>query len=202
MGLDLATLRPGAQEVQTRAFTYFGNVMTIAEQLRILAEKELRLAEFTPEEETWLRSLMVKQDVDVEGCGGPRFEDMWDGWYRNLFFAKDETPALIADVHTNPTDDPRSALYPPRVLHAATGEAVPALFIVDTDEGEALYIGPTFSYFEVITEGTTQTPPARITDEQWRAQLAKTGNSAAPAWTTAFRHPAQGKPEYLHLPNR
>jgi len=200
MGLDLSVLESRALDMQERAVTYYDNVMVIADQLRVLAEKELRLEEFTPDEELWLKSIMVEQKDGFAGCGGPRFEDLWDGWYQNLFFLKDETPALIADVHTNPTTDPSSSLYPPRVLHAATGEAVPTFFIVDTDEGQTIYVGPTFSYFELITEGTSTTPPTRMTDEMWQARLANRGNPAAPGWTESFRHQHEGKPQFLELP--
>lgn len=190
-----------ATGVQTKALQYFERVMAIAQRLRSLAEKELRLENFTPEEEAFLKSIMVQQkDANMVGCGGPRFEDQWDGWYANLFYGKDENPAVIADVHTNPTNDPSSKLYPPRVLHVASGPVAPIFFIVDTDEGAALYVGPSFSYFEVVTTGSATEPPTRLTDEEWRAQLQNNPYPTPPAWTNSFRLPASQPPQGLMLP--
>ncbi len=109
----------------------------------------------------------------------------------------DGNPALIADVHTNPNDDPSSGLYPSRVLHAATGPAVPLFLIVDTDEGPTLYVGPAFSYFELVEEGY---PPVRLTDEEWRGRLSADPYPAAPAWTTSFRVASDRQPAWLELP--
>ena len=55
------------------------------------------------------------------------------------------------------------------MLHAATGPVSALLFIVETDEGKQLYIGPAFSYYEVIESGF---PPVRLNDEEWRSRLA------------------------------
>ena len=111
--LDAATVGSSELFVIDEARAHFGNVMEIAAQLETLAEKELQQIEFSADEELFLRSIMVKQDVNTVGCGGPTFEEMWDGWYSHLFFRTDENPALIADVHTNPNNDPASSLYPP-----------------------------------------------------------------------------------------
>ena len=135
----------------------------------------------------------------MAGCGGPTFEEMWDGWYSHLFFRKDESPALIADVHTNPNNDLASSLYPPRVLHAATGPVSALLFIVETDEGKQLYIGPAFSYYEVIESGF---PPVRLNDEEWHSRLASEPYPDAPAWTDSFRIAADQQPAPLRLPGR
>ncbi|MFN8492121.1 MAG: DUF3160 domain-containing protein [Caldilineaceae bacterium] len=199
--VDVSHLAESATTVQRNALQYFERVMAIAERLRTLAEKELRLENFTPEEEAFLKSIMVQQKgADFAGCGGPRFEDQWDGWYANLFYGKDENPAIIADVHTNPTNDPTSKLYPPRVLHVASGPVAPLFFIVDTDEGPALYVGPAFSYFEVVTTGSETEPPARLTDEEWRQRLQDNPYPTAPLWTSSFRLPAPQPPQSLALP--
>lgn len=189
---------PGLNE---RVLPYFQRVMDVAQMLQGMAEKELRLEEFSAEEELFLRSIMVAKDVDVVGCGGPTFEDVWDGWYRGLFYAKDDNPALIADIHTNPTNDPSSPLYPPRVLHVATGPIVPVFFIVDTDEGTALYVGPAFSYYEITTQGDQSVPAPRLNDEEWRAQLDQgVSFPAPPDWTASFRLPTAHYPDTLQVP--
>ena len=197
--LDATTVGLSELQVIAEARIYFNNVMEIAAQLETLAEKELEQIAFSPDEELFLRSIMVQQDVNVAGCGGPTFEEMWDGWYSHLFFRKDESPALIADVHTNPNNDLASSLYPPRVLHAATGPVSALLFIVETDEGKQLYIGPAFSYYEVIESGF---PPVRLKDEEWHSRLASEPYPDAPAWTDSFRIAADQQPAPLRLPGR
>jgi hypothetical protein len=176
---------------------YFAKIMPIAERLKGMAEKELRLEPFSAEEAKFLKEVVIRQ-VEEGGCAGPVVQ--WTGWYRDLFYdsnVPDGDPALIADVHTNPNDDPSSGLYPPRVLHVATGPAVPIFLIVDTDEGPTLYVGPAFTYFEAIEEGTL---PVRLTDEEWQARLSSDPAPSAPAWTASFRQPAAQPSTWLQLP--
>lgn len=200
--LNVAAHGDHAQSVKARALSYFTALGAVSAQLQTLAEKELRLAEFTPEEELFLRSIVkLKDNLQIAGCGGPTFEDQWNGWYMNLFYRRDDNPSLIADVHTNPTADPASPLYPPRVLHAATGALAPLFFIVDTDEGAMLYVGPAFTYYEVTTSGDEQTPPARLTDAAWRETLEHRAGPPAPAWTASFRVTEPDQPELLRLPD-
>jgi len=140
------------------------------------------------EEQIFLRSIVVrKENMEFVGCGGPTFEDQWNGWYTLLFYQRDDNPALIADVHTNPTNDPTHPLYPPRVLHAATGPLAPLFFIVDTDEESTLYVGPAFTYYELVTTGDTAQAAPRLTDEEWRNQLRQGAYPPAPTWTDSFR---------------
>lgn len=184
-----------------RIFVYLDNLIVVSSQLQTLAEKELRLEEFTEQEELFLKSIIKRQaKYHGEGCAGPIIEELWDGWYAHLFYKKDDNPALIADVHTNPTNDPASALYPPRVLHAATGPAAAEFLIVNTDEGMAIYVGPAFSYFEVVTEGNETTPPQRFDDRQWRARLGSGVYPATPTWTQSFRLATQTRPTAQTLP--
>jgi hypothetical protein len=201
-GLDNTGLGQDSLFSRTNALQYFDRLITIAGRLRVLAEKELQLKEFTAEENAFLKSIMVQQKgADFAGCAGPIFEDQWNGWYSNLFYRKDENPAVIADVHTNPNNDPNSGLYPPRVLHAATGPVAPMFLIVDTDEGAALYVGPAFSYFEVVSTGSGDTAPTRLTDAEWRKRLEGKSYPPAPPWTASFRLPAGDPPSMLSLPS-
>lgn len=62
-----------------------------------------------------------------------------------------------------------------------------------------MYVGPAFSYFEVVEEGF---PPKRLTDEEWGRRLGELPYPSAPAWTTSFRVPAERPPKPLDLPGR
>jgi hypothetical protein len=196
--LDLGGLDSSSAETRDRAMAYFEKIMPVAGRLQAMAEKELRLEAFSAEEEAFLKGIVIRQLEENQGCGGPRFTEQWNGWYVDLFYGLDESPALIADVHTNPNDDPSSPLYPPRVLHVATGPAVPIFLIVATDEGPTLYVGPAFTYFEVIKEGS---PPVRLTDEEWQERLRAGPYPPTPAWTTSFRLPPAQQPAWLQLPS-
>lgn len=189
------------QATQAKIVTYLDNLLAVSNQLQILAAKELRLEPFTEQEELFLKSIIKRQAKELDiGCTGPIIEEFWDGWYAHLFYQKDKTPALIADVHTNPTNDPASTLYPPRVLHAATGPVAAELLIVDTDEGATLYVGPAFSYFEVVTSGTATTLPTRLNDQEWRNRLHTNPYPATPAWSQSFRIAVQTAPVAQTLP--
>ncbi len=195
--LDSKGWDDGAIQSQQAALTYFEDVANVAKMLQTLSEKELRLEEFTPQEADFVKSIIKQRVSSYNGCGGPMLEEEWDGWYGDLFFDLDDNPAVIADIHTNPTTDPSSSLYPPRVLHVATGPVVPIFMIVDTDEGPTLYVGPSFTYYEQITVGNEKTPPRRLTDREWREQLGTELHPPPPEWTATFRLPFEKRP--LHL---
>ncbi len=165
--------------------TFFLNVSESAQLLTLISEKELAQVPLSEEEQLFLESLVVKQSYSP-GCGGsPSFEEMWDGWYMHLIYGRDESPAVIADVHTNPNNDPSSALYPPRVLHVGTGPASALLMIVDIGEGPALHVGPAFAYYEFAEEGF---PPVRLDDQIWRQRFTQANTyPTAPAWVDSFR---------------
>ncbi len=193
--LDSAALTAGEVRIRQTAMTHFGHLATVADQLQTLAEKELRLEPFSPEEEAFLKQIAVYRPNSF-------YSPQWTGWYPELFLEsgtgfqvarKDKSPALIADIHTNPGD---GLLHPPSVLHVATGPVAVIIFIADTDEGPTMYVGPVFTYFEVVTTGFLFT---RLTDEDWRRQLSTGSYPAAPAWTGSFRVPASGSPGYLEI---
>ena len=64
------------------------------------------------------------------GCGGITFEDVWNGWYRGLFYRADDNPALMP-MFTQPHQRPSLALSATRA-HAATGCAPILLIVVST----------------------------------------------------------------------
>lgn len=184
--VDLATLEQ-----------YFVNVAESATALATISEKELAGVPLTATEDNFLKSLVMVQEYTL-GCGGASFEEMWDGWYMHLIYGKDDSPALIVDVHTNPNNDPQSALYPPRVLHVGTGPATAMLMIVDTAAGPTLFVGPVYAYYEFAEEGF---PPVRLNDEAWRTRLAEPAHyPAAPAWVSSFRLAVDTPSEPFALP--
>jgi len=159
---------------------YFQHLETVTNRLVALAEKELAQESFSHEEEGWLKETAVRRLVRC-GSGGP--EEQWTGWYPQLFFRErwNESPALIADVHTSP----QSAFDPDAsVLHVATGQVATMPFIVNTDEGSTMYVGPAFTYYEVVTRAPD---PLRLTDQEWKEQITSSSRPAAPQWTHHFR---------------
>jgi hypothetical protein len=191
--------KEGRATYQTAA-KYFSNLATIARQLQTLAEKELRLEPFTKDEELFLKSIAIRQLEEVDNICAKVIREEWNGWYLDLFPWRDDNPALIADIHTNPNTAPEyPALLPPSVLHIGTGPAAALVFLVDTDEGVTAYVGPAFTYFETIEEGF---PPKRLTDEDWNKRLTSDPRPAPPAWTSSFRIPSSSVPAYLELPKK
>jgi hypothetical protein len=187
----------GLQTYQT-ATSYFKDLDAIARLLQTLSEKELRLEPFSQEEELFLKSIAMRQLEEVDNECATVTREKWDGWYIDLFPWQDDNPALIADIHTNPnTSHEFPSLLPPSVLHIATGPVAVEVLLVDTDEGVTAYIGPAFTYFEVIAEGY---PPVRLTDEEWNEMLQNDPRPKPPVWTKSFRIPSVTVPEYLELP--
>lgn len=197
--LDPARLTDGEERIRQTATTQFGRLAAAAAQLQTLAEKELRLEPFSPAEEKFLKETAVRKPADF-------YQPQWAGWYPELFLEykraayqidrKDKSPALIADIHTDPGN---GLLQPARVLHVATGSVAGLIFIADTDEGPTMYVGPAFTYYEVVETGGS---PHRLTDQEWRDRfslLAET-HPDAPAWTHSFRwspEPAPANPWWL-----
>jgi hypothetical protein len=164
--------------------TFFLNVSESAQILTLISEKELAQQPLSNEEHLFLESLVIKQNY-APGCGGASFEEMWDGWYMHMIYGQDESPSIIADVHTNPNNEPGNALYPPRVLHVGTGPASALLMILDTGEGPALHVGPAFAYYEFAEEGF---PPVRLNDQLWRQRFTQADTyPTGPAWVDSFR---------------
>lgn len=105
----------------------------------------------------------VNQLTFKSGCGTPRF----DGWYAQLFFDRDaaiEEDPIIADVHTQPTDEYQRPVG--KVLHVGTGHPRTMVVTVETCSGPRAYVGVVSSYFEKITEDFK-----RLTDEEWAAEV-------------------------------
>lgn len=182
--------------LRARIVEYYDHLAEVATRLQGMAEKELRLEPFTQEETLFIKGIVIRPDEAFMGCGEPSYREQWDGWYPQLFFEEDKSPALIADVHTNPNNDPQSFLYPPRVLHVGTGPVATMIVIADTDEGPAAYVGPTHTYFETVETGW---PLVRLNDLDWATRLSRSPYPQPPAWTHSFRLPLATPPELLHV---
>jgi hypothetical protein len=197
--LDPARLSDGEAQIRQTAVTQFGRLAAAATQLQTLAEKELRLEPFSPAEEKFLKETAVHKPGDF-------YAPQWAGWYPELFLEykksayqidrKDKSPALIADIQTDPGD---GLLQSASVLHVASGSVAALIFIADTDKGPTMYVGPALTYYEVVESGRS---PQRLTDQAWRdrfSPLAET-RPAGPAWTHSFRwspEPAPANPWWL-----
>ena len=190
-GLDPTQLSEGEQRVQEMAITRLARLEAAAGMLKTMAEKELRLEPFSAEEEMYLKSIVVRE-TEARGCVPV---PGYSGWYLDLFLDGEDSPALLADVHTDPGRTTGIA----KVLHVATGPVAAIIFIADTDEGPTMYVGPAFTYYEVVKEGPV---PVRLTNEDWRKELSASPYPVAPAWTGSFRLPVATPPDHLELPTR
>ncbi len=177
--IDLAGLGEEVQKLMERALGYLDHLKEVASRLQAMAEKELRLEPFNTEEEAFIRDTAIQQQL---GSWYPQTPGKWTGWYPKLFPWDDTTPAVVADIHTNAAE----LLPPVGVLHVATGRVVANIFIANTDEGMAVYVGPAFTYYEFVEEGF---PPKRLNDEEWQQRLATVPRPKPPAWTANFRLP-------------
>ncbi|MDQ5851565.1 MAG: DUF3160 domain-containing protein, partial [Chloroflexota bacterium] len=197
----LATMHSGQMDerVRQQAVDYFEHLGTVARQLRGIAEKELRQERLSSEEEMFLKETASRHVhwAFGSGCSGPIAVEQWSGWYPRLMPWRESNPALIADIHTNPSGDLDHGRYPPCVLHAATGPVAVALLLVDTQSGTTIYACPAYTYYEVVEAGP---PLVRLTDAAWRAHLASQPRPAAPQWTASFRVPSWEQPEERALP--
>ena len=187
-------LTASEQDLCQLGIQYFQHLETVTNRLTTLAEKELAQEPFSHEEEAWVKETAVRR---MERCGSGGAQATWTGWYPQLFFQKqwNESPALIADVHTNPPSD----ISPASVLHVATGQVAAMPFIINTDEGTTMYVGPAFTYYEMVTRAPM---PLRLTDEEWKKRLLSTTCPAAPPWTRLFRFSNAEIPRQLSPSNR
>ena len=192
---------PWGDRIKNNVIKYTERVQEVSVVLEQLAKKTLKNEPFTSAEEDFIQNTVIYHVDDRGGglCGVPRFDTSWDGWYRDLFYDDDDKAALIADIHTNPTSDSRHPLYPPRVLHVATGHVSPMFFIADKGDGPSLFVGPVFSYYEVIEKGNASQLPKRYTNDEWHKRLEAKDYPIAPAWTESFRVSTNAPPDQLRL---
>lgn len=161
-----ARLLAGTRDRQVSFFRHFESVMGWLEKI---ARKELAAKPFSAEEGAFLKKTI---DIRGGGSGPPRY----DGWYPTLIY---RDPArykpTVADVHTDPAEA--------KVLEVATGSANFLVVAVDNQHDYAVYVGPTYSYYEF-----TAPVQQRLTDEEWSTRLQTTVPNR-PEWVSAFAAP-------------
>lgn len=197
----ITNLRLSSKEKDLQVFdtasSYFQAGMTVMKQLEILANKELNGETFTSDEEEFLKNIVRRQVKEVDHICALVTEEYWDGWYPSLFYTDDENPSVVADVHTNPNVREDSPLYPPGILYVASGPVVPIIMIVNKGAETAMYVGPSFTYYEFVEQGY---PLVRLSDEEWQDRLDTFPRPEPPAWTRSFRYTSAEESQLLTLP--
>jgi hypothetical protein len=146
----------------------FGGFVNLMGQLSDIARRQLNDSGRNQEDAEFLKQLVKLQLTGTEGCGGPTTE--WTGWYRLLYPEGDmfDFAPVVADVFTDPNSG--------SVLDVATTGPDLLVTAFETQSGPALFVGPVSSYREFVG--------GRMTDEEWKAQLAAGKVPALPAWNT------------------
>ncbi|MBI4606904.1 MAG: DUF3160 domain-containing protein [Planctomycetes bacterium] len=159
-------------EANTHVGRYLESLEGAARQLAEIARAEVAGRDLSEEETTFILSLLhVHRGA---GCGG--VPAVFDGWYPKMIYGFDRGKTepfnpFVADVHTDPNSG--------GVLHVGVGYPNLMLVSVKNDCGHRAYVGPVFSYHELIPEG----PFTRLTDEEWKALLESGADVPRPAWT-------------------
>ena len=143
---------------------YFQNLASTADTLQAIAQKNLTHTPISIVEHTFLQHMLNTTTSDG-GCGGP--VTSYTGWYFQLYYTGepgfDKYDALVADIHTAPTDADGNPVG--WVLHVGTGKVDLMVLNAATTDGRAMsYIGPVYRYYEYVS-----TNFKRLTDEEWQA---------------------------------
>ncbi len=159
---------------------YFAQMAGVMDTLATIADKQLRRAALVSSETAFLQSMLYDSGV----CGVE-----FNGWYPKLFYRGpeqcDEKDLVIADVHTQPTDEAGNPVG--HVMHAGTGPLDLAIIIAEVENGQRrAYIGPVMSYYEHVTVNFK-----RLTDEEWQELYAQP-SSVRPAWANVYLADASG----------
>jgi hypothetical protein len=141
---------------------YFQNLVSTADTLQAIAQKNLTHTATTQQEQSFLKRMLIQPDGM---CGAS-----YTGWYPQMYYTGkygfDKYDALIADIHTAPTDASGNVVG--WVLHVGTGKVDMMVLNATTSDGRAMsYIGPVYRYFEYVS-----TNFKRLTDEEWQAMGA------------------------------
>jgi hypothetical protein len=146
-----------------QATNYFQYLSTTSDTLRMIAQKTLTHTPIAHSEHVFLERMI--NITTGGGCGGP--VQSYTGWYPQLYYTGksgfDTYDAIVADVHTSPTDAFGNMVG--WVLHVGTGKVdMMVLNALTTDGRPMSYIGPVYRYYEYVS-----TNFKRLTDEEWRA---------------------------------
>lgn len=160
---------------------YFSGMAGIMDTLAVIAGKQLQHTPLDSAETRFLQSMLYERD----GC-----VTEFDGWYVDLYYNGSgqvaEKDLVIADVHTQPTDEAGTPVG--KVLHAGTGPLDLGIFVAENQAGQPMaFIGPLLSYYEHVTWNFQ-----RLTDEEWQ-QLYRQPPSFRPAWVNVYLADAEGR---------
>ncbi len=170
---DLSSNGTYLQQIQD----YFPRLSSTMKQLEILAQKELNRVAFNHDENEFLKSMLFRSG----GSGEPPF----DGWYAQLFYDPwdaNEFDHIIADVHTQPTDQFGSKVG--HVLHVATGMINLGVFLAEAPSNEyepMAFVGPVFSFYDKITKNFE-----RLTDGEWEKLVMQGQVPERPDWINIY----------------
>jgi len=158
---------------------YFDRLESVMDTLSTLAQKQLDRIGFNDDEKTFLQQMLFGGRI---GCTD---ELKLTGWYADLFYDRSdaaEQDFLIADVHTQPTDEAGNKVG--HVLHTGVGKVNLGIFLSDapTDGYRPMaYVGPVFSYYEKVTENFQ-----RLNDEQWAEMVGNDDVPPRPDWVNVY----------------
>jgi hypothetical protein len=122
------------------------------------------------------RSVVCTTVIDVDA-----------GWYYELFEPRlelSDVRSMVADVHTQPADEQGNPVG--RVLHIGTGGPRVMVVLAGPKERVRAYVGLASQYLERVT-----TNFERLTDEQWRAEVAQ---AHTPKWLAPVSGPLPEPP--------
>jgi hypothetical protein len=148
-----------APDLRASTSEYFASLEQTVRTLREMASAEIDGTPFSPAQMAFIQSTVATDGV----CGSTAVT----GWYGTLHIDPErsgEYDPVIADVHTQPTDEGGSPVG--HVLHVGVGR--PRLMVVtaNTCNGPRAYAGLVSAYFEHITDNFE-----RLTDPEWQDRL-------------------------------
>lgn len=159
----------------------FGNHMY---KLAVLAEKELAGEVFTDSDMAYLKSFFSMTFM----CG-----ITIDGWFLDIFFnpfRAEEDDFIIADVHTQPTDEYGNVVG--KVLHAATGRINLGVFLAPAPSNNyslTAFAGPCMSFHSVVKNDFY-----RMNDEEWSALMKEEKPlNYRPDWVNVYLAGTEGQ---------
>jgi len=175
--------------VRANETAFLGNFASTISILEDIAEKELVQQPLNQTEADFLKDV-----VEIHYLYSPTLRQ-YNGWYPNLFFrnvfqqypfgrgeGSDQWDALVADVHTDPTDP---ILHDPgAVIHEAIGDVHLLLIAVDNGPDRMVYAGPVMSHYEFEMPGST-----RLSDADWKTRLRSSSKPPSPEWTKSYLVP-------------
>jgi hypothetical protein len=165
----------GTAPAATRASAYFTRLHSISLTLSDMAKRERAGEALTDDQLAFVNRAITLQGGCVEAA---------DGWYGDLFYNGDAAVArdpVIADVHTQPTDEAGNPVG--HVLHVGTADPRMMAVAVETCSGPRLYVGLASSYRERVTDDFK-----RLTDEDWAKETLENPGPEVP-WAADFVAP-------------